>query len=93
MPQPYSNPLRSVLKFSTIATAVIVVATVQPGYSQVPADKNSSSQSSLPTPTKQPSSIKAAAYYHYSLGHLYEELAAGANNRSDYVNKAIDNFR
>lgn len=36
---------------------------------------------------------KAASYYHYSLGHLYAELAATYNNRSDYFNKAIDNYR
>jgi tetratricopeptide (TPR) repeat protein len=47
----------------------------------------------LPPPTKQASSLKASAYYHFSLGHLYEEMAASSGNRSDYVNKAIDNFR
>jgi tetratricopeptide (TPR) repeat protein len=47
----------------------------------------------LPPPTKQASSLKASAYYHFSLGHLYEEMAASYGNRSDYVNKAIDNFR
>ncbi len=47
----------------------------------------------LPPPTKAASSLKASAYYHFSLGHLYEEMAASYGNRSDYVNKAIDNFR
>ncbi len=47
----------------------------------------------LPPTTKQASSPKAAAYYHYSLGHLYAEMAASYGNRSDYLNKAIDNFR
>jgi tetratricopeptide (TPR) repeat protein len=47
----------------------------------------------LPPSTKQASSPKAAAYYHFSLGHLYEELAGTYGNRSDYVNKAIENFR
>jgi tetratricopeptide (TPR) repeat protein len=36
---------------------------------------------------------KAAAYYHYSLGHLYAEMAATYNNRSDYFTKAIENYR
>jgi tetratricopeptide (TPR) repeat protein len=36
---------------------------------------------------------RAAAYYHYALGHLYAELAATYNNRGDYFNKAIDNYR
>ena len=37
---------------------------------------------------------RAAAYYHYSLGHLYADLASNYGNRgSDYFNKAIENFR
>jgi tetratricopeptide (TPR) repeat protein len=36
---------------------------------------------------------KAAAYYHYSLGHLYSELAGAYGNRGEYVNKAIENYR
>jgi tetratricopeptide (TPR) repeat protein len=40
-----------------------------------------------------PKSDKPSAYYHYSLGHLYAELAGAYGNRSDYVTKAIDNYR
>jgi tetratricopeptide (TPR) repeat protein len=40
-----------------------------------------------------PKTDKAAAYYHYALGHLYSELAASYNNRGDYFNKAIENYR
>jgi tetratricopeptide (TPR) repeat protein len=47
----------------------------------------------LPPVVKQPPSLKAEAYYHFSLGHLYEELAAANGNRADYLNKAIENFR
>ncbi|HET8549272.1 MAG TPA: tetratricopeptide repeat protein, partial [Bryobacteraceae bacterium] len=36
---------------------------------------------------------KAAAYYHFTLGHMYSELAAAYNNRTDYLNKAIENYR
>jgi tetratricopeptide (TPR) repeat protein len=35
---------------------------------------------------------KGAAYYNYSLGHLYAELAAGSGNR-EYFNKAVDSYR
>ncbi len=34
----------------------------------------------------------ALSYYHYSLAHLYEEMAA-AYNRQDYLQKAIDNYK
>ncbi len=36
---------------------------------------------------------KASAYYHYSLGHLYAELAGAYSNRADYFNKAIESYR
>jgi tetratricopeptide (TPR) repeat protein len=36
---------------------------------------------------------KAAAYYHFTLGHMYAELAGAYNNRTDYLNKAIENYR
>lgn len=35
---------------------------------------------------------RAQAYYHYSLGHLYEELA-GAYNRQEYFTKAIEHYK
>ena len=59
---------------------------------QTPAT-NSPANQARPPVIKQPSSLKAEAYYHFSLGHLYEEMAAANGNRSDYLNKAIDNFR
>jgi len=59
----------------------------------VPANAAQSSSKTLPPVVKQASSPKAAAYYHYSLGHLYAEMAASYGNRSDYLNKAIENFR
>jgi tetratricopeptide (TPR) repeat protein len=33
---------------------------------------------------------KAAAYYHYTLGHMYAEQAG---NKGDFLNKAIENLR
>lgn len=36
---------------------------------------------------------RASAYYHYSLGHYYAELAGQFGNRGDYVNRAIENYR
>jgi tetratricopeptide (TPR) repeat protein len=43
------------------------------------------------TPPAQPD--KAAAYYQYSLGHLYAEMAAAYGNRGEYFSKAADAFR
>jgi tetratricopeptide (TPR) repeat protein len=72
-----------------------LAAALLPAYAKSPPNEGGQKpdKSSLPAPTKQASSPKAAAYYHFSLGHLYAEMAASYGNRSDYVNKAIENFR
>src|SRR5512143_618101 len=36
---------------------------------------------------------RATAYYHYSLGPMYAELAGNTVTRNDYVNLAIDNYK
>jgi tetratricopeptide (TPR) repeat protein len=36
---------------------------------------------------------KASAYYHFTLGHLYSELAAAYGNRGEYLGKAIENYK
>ncbi len=36
---------------------------------------------------------KAGAYYNFSMGHLYAELAGVYGNRSEYVGKAIDFYK
>ena len=44
------------------------------------------------TPASAPDD-KAAAYYNFSMGHLYAELAGVYGNRSEYVAKAIDHYK
>ncbi len=36
---------------------------------------------------------RASAYYHFTLGHLYAELAAAYGNRGEYLNQAIENYK
>src|ERR1700687_847093 len=36
---------------------------------------------------------RATAYYRYTLGHMYAELAGNTTNRTDYVNLAIENYK
>jgi len=36
---------------------------------------------------------RATAYYHYTLGHMYAELAGTNGNRGEYVTQAIDNYK
>jgi tetratricopeptide (TPR) repeat protein len=43
-----------------------------------------------------PKMDRAAAYYYYSLAHLYADLASNSTNGravADYINKAIDNYK
>lgn len=60
---------------------------------QTPGEKPGAPAPALPGVTKHNETVKAEAYYHFSLGHLYEELAGTYGNRNDYVNKAIENYR
>jgi hypothetical protein len=37
---------------------------------------------------------RATAYYHYTLAHMYAEMAASSESRnSEYVNKSIENYK
>lgn len=51
-----------------------------------------SAAAQAPQERKQPVD-KAAAYYHFSMGHLYAELAGAYGNRGEYLNQAIDHYR
>ncbi len=95
MSHPYFKLVRTHCALVLTLIVMPVLLGANRAAAQVPADKPASvpGASSLPAPIKQPSSVKAAAYYHFSLGHLYEELAGSYGNRSDYVNKAIENYR
>ena len=35
----------------------------------------------------------ATSYYHYTLAHMYAELAGAYGTRGDYINKAIENYK
>jgi tetratricopeptide (TPR) repeat protein len=36
---------------------------------------------------------KASAYYHYTVAHMYAELAGAYGNRGNYLDKAIENYK
>jgi tetratricopeptide (TPR) repeat protein len=52
--------------------------------------KPDASVATKPDAAKQPD--RSAAYYHYALAHMYEELVA-MYGRSEYASKAIDEYR
>ncbi|MBV8808696.1 MAG: tetratricopeptide repeat protein [Acidobacteriaceae bacterium] len=80
----------AVFSGSTLSAAALPFQDAAPPAATV---AGSQPNAQLPPPVKRSNSVKASAYYHFALGHLYEELAGTYGNRNDYVNKAIDNFR
>jgi len=90
MPYPHFKSLRATSIWIAVA-AVLAVPGL--GGAQTPEQKSPNTVPALPAPSKQANSPKATAYSHFALGHLYEELAGVYGNRSDYVNKAIENYR
>ncbi len=50
-------------------------------------------QTAAKTGTMPQTDKRAEAYYNFSMGHLYAELAATYGYRSDYVDKAIQHYR
>jgi tetratricopeptide (TPR) repeat protein len=87
MPYPYITVLRSRLLAGALTAAAVVTA----AHAQTPKGATRGTPASVID--THASTLKASAYYHFSIGHLYEELAGAYGNRSDYVNKAIDNYR
>lgn len=70
------------------AMAVMVVAGVTAwGQTQSPAT------AATGTTATASQAARASAYYFYTLAHMYAELAQTYNNRPDYVNKAIENYK
>ncbi len=91
MSYPQFNPLRPACWLVAALTAVPFGATAFPAGQN--ASPSATHAAQLPPVVKQPHSVKAEAYYHFALGHMYEDLAAASGNRSDYANQAIENFR
>jgi tetratricopeptide (TPR) repeat protein len=70
--------MTSFLRKLTVGAAAILTASPALMFGQAPAPEKSG---------------MAAAYYHATLGHLYAELAAQYGGRSEYLGKAIENYK
>ena len=56
-----------------------------------PADQSTSAPAAV-TPRAQKGPDKAAAYYHFAMAHIYEEMVS-MYGRADYANKAVEEYR
>jgi tetratricopeptide (TPR) repeat protein len=59
--------------------SIVLLWNLPAGYCQAPASAQASD--------------KAGAYFNFSMGHLYAELAAAYGNRGDYYTKAIEFYK
>jgi len=87
--------LRAFMKKRLVAVLLLISAScvAQQGKEtktpQTPAPASAAADSNKPAP-KLPD--KAAAYYHYTLAHMYEELVS-MYGRAEYATKAIQEYR
>ena len=71
--------------FSLFLPALLAVAfTAAPAHAQI---------ETKPAETKAAITDKSSAYYNFSMGHLYAELAGAYGNRGEYLNKAIEYYK
>ena len=83
------NAVRNIL--APLATAAVLLMTVPALAQKHDATKNAPAV--LPPVTiPQTSTGASAAYYHYGLAHIYEELAT-TQGRSDYATQAIEQYK
>ena len=77
-----------------VAAAAFAQQTAAPATQDKPVSKQESTQQgSTPASSSSPRKTdRAAAYYHYTLAHMYEEQVA-VYGRSDLANKAIEEYR
>ncbi|MGC1450625.1 MAG: tetratricopeptide repeat protein [Candidatus Sulfotelmatobacter sp.] len=78
------------LMFSMTAMVAITAAVAQTSPSASPAE--STPADAKPAPSSPRRSDRAAAYYHYALAHMYEEMVT-AYGRSDLASKATEEYR
>ncbi len=84
-------------RISVTFLAVLLACSVGSLAQDKPASTSAPEASAAAAPTtpsadKAPAPDKAAAYYHFAMAHIYEEMVS-MYGRADYANKAIDEYR
>jgi len=92
------------MKIQGVLVATIFLAASASGFSQTSQPTTSKPANQPADAAKAPSDTaqatvgakktpdRSASYYHYSLAHMYEELAA-TYGRQEYANKAVDEYK
>src|SRR5262245_62056269 len=76
----------------SIYSTIAVLLALSSLHAQAPSGSESSKPAGAAAQSAPRKVDKAAAYYHYALGHMYEEQVA-VYGRSDLANKAIEEYR
>jgi hypothetical protein len=83
----------AVLVFSILSAAVAAQNAPSAPKEAKPADSNAAPAKSSPFSPLSPRKIdRSAAYYHYTVAHMYEEQVT-VYGRSELANKAMDEYR
>ena len=75
-----------------ISTIIALAAIAAVSQTSQPASPSSASPDAKPAQSSPRKVDKAAAYYHYTLAHMYEEMVT-AYGRSDLATKATEEYR
>ena len=86
------NRLRVTLLALLFACSIGSLAQDKSAASSDQATAPSASAPSATTPSAQTTPDKAAAYYHFAMAHIYEEMVS-MYGRADYASKAVDEYR
>jgi tetratricopeptide (TPR) repeat protein len=81
------------MKYRTLLSSAVLALSVFAAGAQTPANSQRKGSSGPAEARAEKTVDKASAYYHFSLGHMYSELAGVYGKNGDYLNKAIENFR
>jgi tetratricopeptide (TPR) repeat protein len=80
----------SSLRHLRLFPAAALLFTAHIIFAQAPVAPKPDAATTPATPTAAPD--RAAAYYHYGLAHLYEDMAVSAG-RSDYATQAVEQYK
>jgi tetratricopeptide (TPR) repeat protein len=80
------------LVFLFASTALFAQQGAEHKKSAAPPEAAPAKRGEQPKPATNGKPNRADAYYHFSLGHMYEEMMA-MYGRSDYASKAIEEYR
>ncbi len=83
---------RSLFFTGLILASTVVFAQEHPSSANPGANTPATGQQGQPAPDSGKKVDRAAAYYHYSMGHVYEEMLA-TSGLAEFATKAIEEYR